>query len=62
MHKAKFQNRRIFSLMVVHFYILLHFSLWYGVGVKIWGKTAMMGVPSLLAGHFVAGHVIYEVL
>jgi len=58
MHKTKFQNRRIFSLVAVHFYMLLHFLLWYCVGIKIWGKTAMMGVPSLLAGHINAAAIM----
>ncbi|OOP56990.1 MAG: hypothetical protein AYP45_06100 [Candidatus Brocadia carolinensis] len=49
--RGLFQDRRILSLIGVHLYILVHFLLWYVFGVKIWGKTAMMGVPSLMAGH-----------
>lgn len=50
-NRGLFQDRRILSLIGVHLYILVHFLLWYVFGAKIWGKTAMMGVPSLMAGH-----------
>ena len=39
------------SLIVVHVYMVLHFTLWYVFDFKIWGKTAMMGVPSAIAGN-----------
>lgn len=51
MNRGLFQDRRILSLIGVHLYILVHFLLWYVFGAKIWGKTAMMGVPSLMAAH-----------
>lgn len=50
-NRGLFQDRRILSLIGVHLYILVHFLLWYVFGAKIWGKTAMMGVPSLMAAH-----------
>ncbi|MDN3515647.1 MAG: 4Fe-4S binding protein [Candidatus Brocadia sp.] len=58
MQKVKFQDRRIMSLIGVHFYMLFHLLFWYAFGVKIWGKTAMMGVPSLLAGHINAAAIM----
>jgi len=44
-------NWRMISLIIVHVYIVLHFTLWYVFDFQIWGKTAMMGVPSILAGN-----------
>ncbi|HJY82689.1 MAG TPA: hypothetical protein VKK81_16590, partial [Candidatus Binatia bacterium] len=35
---------RMISLAAVHVYIALHIILWHVFDIKIWGKTAMMGV------------------
>lgn len=43
---------RMWVLFLVHVYIVLHFSVWYLLDTEIWGKTAMMGVPSLMRGNF----------
>jgi len=38
------------SLAAVHGYIAFHLISWHVFGIEIWGKTAMMGVPSLAKG------------
>lgn len=55
----KFQGWRIVSLVGVHLYILVHFLVWYVCDLKLWGKTAMMGVPSLLVGHLNAAAIMF---
>ncbi len=62
MHRVQFQGRRILSLIGVHVYMLFHFLLWYVFGVTIWGKTAMMGVPSLMAGHLNAAAIMVIII
>jgi len=41
---------RMVSLAAVHIYIAVHLISWHVFGIEIWGKTAMMGVPSLAKG------------
>lgn len=41
---------RMISLAAVHVYIAVHLISWHVFGIEIWGKTAMMGVPSLAKG------------
>jgi hypothetical protein len=38
---------RMIALASVHAYIAFHIISWHVFGIQIWGKTAMMGVPSL---------------
>ncbi len=49
---------RMFSLALVHVYIVFHLVSWHVFGVEIWGKTAMMGVPSLLKGNINAAAIM----
>lgn len=54
-HPAKIQPSRryrfrMIALAAVHIYIAFHLISWHVFGIEIWGKTAMMGVPSLLKG------------
>jgi len=41
---------RMIALALVHLYIAFHMIAWHIFGIQIWGKTAMMGVPSLANG------------
>ena len=41
---------RMIALALVHVYIAFHLISWHLFGFQIWGKTAMMGVPSLAKG------------
>lgn len=41
---------RMIALALVHVYIAFHMISWHVFGIEIWGKTAMMGVPSLAKG------------
>ena len=41
---------RMIALGAVHAYIAFHLISWHVFGIQIWGKTAMMGVPSLAKG------------
>lgn len=52
------QDWRVASLILVHLYIIIHLLLWYVFDLQWWGKTAMMGIPSLLAGHINAAAVM----
>jgi len=49
---------RMISLAAVHVYIALHIILWHVFDIKIWGKTAMMGVPSLANGTINAASIM----
>ena len=40
----------------VHAYIAFHLISWHVFGIEIWGKTAMMGVPSLAKGTINCGN------
>jgi len=46
------------SLALVHVYIVFHLLSWHVFGVEIWGKTAMMGVPSLVKGNINAAAIM----
>ncbi len=46
------------SLAFVHVYIVLHLVSWHVFGIEIWGKTAMMGVPSLVKGNINAAAIM----
>lgn len=41
---------RMIVLASVHAYIAVHLISWHVFGIEIWGKTAMIGVPSLAKG------------
>jgi polyferredoxin len=49
---------RMVSLSLVHIYIVFHLVSWHVFGVEIWGKTAMMGVPSLVKGNINAAAIM----
>jgi polyferredoxin len=49
---------RMISLAAVHVYIAFHLISWHVFGVQIWGKTAMMGVPSLAKGWINAASIM----
>lgn len=48
----------MWSLAFVHLYIVFHLVAWYLFGFTPWGKTAMMGVPSLVKGNINAAAVM----
>ena len=45
-------------LALTYVYIVVHLSLWYVFDIKLWGKTAMVGVPSLVSGHINAAGIM----
>jgi polyferredoxin len=47
---TKRHRYRMMALAFVHAYIAFHLISWHVLGIQIWGKTAMMGVPSLAKG------------
>ena len=47
---TKRHKYRMIALASVHAYIAFHLISWHVFGIEIWGKTAMMGVPSLAKG------------
>lgn len=47
---TKRHKYRMIALASVHVYIAFHLISWHVFGIEIWGKTAMMGVPSLAKG------------
>lgn len=47
---TKRHTHRMIALAAVHGYIAFHLISWHVFGIQIWGKTAMMGVPSLAKG------------
>ncbi len=47
---TKRHKYRMIALALVHVYIAVHLISWHVFGIQIWGKTAMMGVPSLAKG------------
>lgn len=49
---------RMISLAAVHAYIAFHLISWHVFGIQIWGKTAMMGVPSLAKGWINAASIM----
>lgn len=49
---------RMVALALVHGYIAFHLTAWHLFGVEIWGKTAMMGVPSLANGTINAASIM----
>src|SRR6476620_3130021 len=49
---------RMIALALVHVYIAFHMIAWHIFGVQIWGKTAMMGVPSLANGTINAASIM----
>lgn len=49
---------RMIALAAVHVYIAFHLISWHVFGIEIWGKTAMMGVPSLAKGAINAASVM----
>ncbi|MBW2244799.1 MAG: 4Fe-4S binding protein [Deltaproteobacteria bacterium] len=52
------QRLRVGVLIGVHVYIVVHMLAWYVFDWSIWGKTAMLGVLSLLAGQLSAAAVM----
>src|SRR5690348_2858631 len=55
---TKRHRYRMIALAAVHGYITLHILLWHVFDIKIWGKTAMMGVPSLANGTINAASIM----
>ncbi|MDL1889997.1 4Fe-4S binding protein [Nitrospirales bacterium NOB] len=49
---------RMITLAAVHAYIAFHLISWHVFGWELWGKTAMMGVPSLAKGTINAASVM----
>jgi len=49
---------RMVALALVHVYIAFHMIAWHVFGIQIWGKTAMMGVPSLANGTINAASIM----
>ena len=49
---------RMIALGAVHAYIAFHIISWHVFDIKIWGKTAMMGVPSLANGTINAASIM----
>ncbi len=49
---------RMIALALVHVYIAFHMIAWHIFGIEIWGKTAMMGVPSLANGTINAASIM----
>jgi len=49
---------RMIALALVHVYIAFHMIAWHIFGIEIWGKTAMMGVPSLAKGTINAASIM----
>jgi polyferredoxin len=45
-------------LGLLYVYMAGHLFMWYILDLKWWGKTAMVGVPSLLAGHINAAAIL----
>jgi ferredoxin len=57
MSGPNYRSRMLF-LFLAHVYIVLHLVCWYLLDLQIWGKTAMMGVPSLMRGNFNAAAIM----
>jgi hypothetical protein len=55
---TKRHTYRMIALAAVHGYIACHIILWHVFDIKIWGKTAMMGVPSLANGTINAASIM----
>ena len=55
---TKRHKYRMIALASVHAYIAFHLISWHVFGIKIWGKTAMMGVPSLAKGTINAASIM----
>lgn len=53
---------RMAFLVIVHAYIVLHFLAWYVFDFDVWGKTAMMGVPSLIVGNINAAAIMVTLI
>ncbi|NGZ10563.1 MAG: 4Fe-4S binding protein [Nitrospira sp. LK70] len=53
---------RMIALASVHAYIAFHLISWHVFGIQIWGKTAMMGVPSLAKGTINAASIMVALL
>ncbi len=56
--KTTHQRLRLTILGLLYVYMAGHIFFWYVLDIKPWGKTAMVGVPSLLAGHINAAAVM----
>lgn len=55
---TKRHRYRMMALAFVHAYIAFHLISWHVFGIEIWGKTAMMGVPSLAKGTINAASIM----
>lgn len=53
---------RMIALASVHAYIAFHLISWHVFGFQIWGKTAMMGVPSLAKGTINAASIMVALI
>lgn len=49
---------RMICLAMTHVYIAFHLISWHVFEFEIWGKTAMMGVPSLVKGNINAAAIM----
>lgn len=55
---TKRHTYRMMALASVHAYIAFHLISWHVFGIELWGKTAMMGVPSLAKGTINAASIM----
>jgi hypothetical protein len=55
---TKRHTYRMMALAAVHAYIVFHLISWHVFGIELWGKTAMMGVPSLAKGTINAASIM----
>lgn len=55
---TKHQRLRMLFLGGTYIYMVFHLSAWYLFNWSIWGKTAMVGVPSLIAGRLNAAAIM----
>ncbi len=53
---------RMIALASVHAYIAFHLISWHVFDFQIWGKTAMMGVPSLAKGTINAASIMVALI
>lgn len=59
---SKRHRYRMIALASVHAYIAFHLISWHVFGIEIWGKTAMMGVPSLANGTINAAAIMVTLI
>lgn len=52
------QQKRKYFFILVHLYIVFHFLAWYVFDWQFWGKTAMLGLLSLVGGKINAAAIM----